>query len=58
LYGEAIKPWIEEMLITRPHPSSYMPGSAFCTILKGASSMSLMISENRSGGNSSTGATC
>ena len=34
------------MLITRPQPFSYIPGNAFCTILKGASSMILSIIEN------------
>src|SRR5215207_7352682 len=48
---------MEEMLMTRPQPRSYIPGNAFCTILKGASSMILSIIEKRSGGNSSTAAT-
>jgi hypothetical protein len=46
------------MLITRPHPFSYIPGNAIRTILKGASSMTRNIIENRSGGKSSMAATC
>src|SRR5215212_3386458 len=46
------------MLMMRPHPFSYIPGNAFCTILNGASNISLSIIEKRSGGNSSTAATC
>ncbi len=50
LERRALRPCTLEMLITRPHSFSYMPGSALRTSLKGASSMTLSIREKRSGG--------
>src|SRR5215216_1248182 len=58
LYGEARRPWTEEMLTTRPQPRSYMPGSTARARRNGVSTISASMAANRSGGNSSTGATC
>src|SRR5215213_9016065 len=58
LYGEARRPWTEEMLTTRPQPRSYMPGSTARARRNGVSTIRASMAANRSGGNSSTGATC
>ncbi|GAA2817495.1 hypothetical protein GCM10020220_002060 [Nonomuraea rubra] len=58
LYGEARSPCTDEMFTNRPQPLAYMPGSTRRAIRNGASTITLSIVANTSGGNSSIGATC
>jgi hypothetical protein len=58
LYGEAVTPWIEESLTTRPQPWAYMCGNTWRRSRNGASTMMRSIHENFSGGNSWIGAMC
>src|SRR6266545_1465219 len=58
LNGDARRPCTDEMFTILPQPLAYMCGRACRTSRNGASSMTRIITENRSGEKSSTLATC
>src|SRR4051794_23788329 len=58
LYGEARCPCTEDTWTSLPQPRSYIPGKRPRASRNGASSISRWMKPNRSGSNSSTGATC